>query len=132
MRFFLLIQNASTGSHSGRCIRTVDWAAKKGDELTSGILPAHEMAGLLPLIEGLSKQSQTVTLIPMLVNDPKKQLAQVQVTSKDGPLRRIQFETVTVFVSMTGKPQSPTLEVNLKSDDTTMSLHFEITDIPLP
>ncbi|HAI11849.1 MAG TPA: hypothetical protein DCM28_09105 [Phycisphaerales bacterium] len=109
-----------------------DWAAKKGDELTSGILPAHEMAGLLPLIEGLSKQSQTVTLIPMLVNDPKKQLAQVQVTSKDGPLRRIQFETVTVFVSMTGKPQSPTLEVNLKSDDTTMSLPFEITDIPLP
>lgn len=109
-----------------------DWAAKKGDDTTSGIIPSQEMAGLLPLIEGLSQQAQSVTLIPLLVNDPKNQLAQIQVTSKTAALRRIQFEHVTVFVSLTGKPESPTLEVNLKSDETTMSLPFEISEIPLP
>lgn len=109
-----------------------DWAAKKGDDTTANIIPSQEMAGLLPLIEGLSQQSQTVTLIPLLVNDPQKQLAKIQITSKIGSLRRIQFEQVTVFVSLRGKPQNPILEVNLKSDDTMMSLPFEITDIPLP
>jgi hypothetical protein len=108
-----------------------DWAAKKNEDKTS-IIPDAEMSGLLPLIQGISKQSGNVTLIPMLIMDPDKQLARVQITSKAGPLRQIQFDHVTVYVSLQGEPEIPTLEVNLKSDDNTLSLPFEIGDIPLP
>lgn len=108
-----------------------DWAAKK-DQDVKRPLPAEELAGLLPLIEGVAKQAGTVTLIPMLIKDPKQQLAQVQITTPRGKLRKIQFEHVTVFVSLAGQPDDATLEANLKSDDTTMQLPFGITDVPLP
>jgi hypothetical protein len=107
------------------------WATDKANA-KSQLLPADEMAGLLPLIEGVSQQSGTVTLIPLLITDPQKQLAQVQITTPRGNLRKIQFEHVTVFVSLTGAPTQPTLEVNLKSEQTMMKLPFEITEIPLP
>ncbi|MFG0247306.1 MAG: hypothetical protein ACF8OB_00350 [Phycisphaeraceae bacterium JB051] len=108
-----------------------DWAAEKNTEKTS-IIPDAEMSGLLPLIEGISKQSGNVKLIPLLIMDPDKQIARVQITSKAGPLRQIQFDHVTVYVSLQGEPENAMLEVNLKSDDNTLSLPFEIGEIPLP
>ncbi len=108
-----------------------DWAAKKNTDKTS-IIPDAEMSGLLPLIQGISKQSGNVALIPLLIMDPDKQIARVQITSKAGPLRQIQFDHVTVYVSLQGEPENATLQVNLKSDDNTLSLPFEIGEIPLP
>jgi len=108
-----------------------NWATKQ-DGQKSRLLPADELAGLLPLIQGLRQQASSVMLVPMLINDPNKQLAQIQITTPQGNLRKIQFDQVTVFVSLAGVPETSTLEINLKSDETLMTLPFEIRDIPLP
>ena len=108
-----------------------DWATKQEGQKNQP-LPADELAGLLPLIQGLTQQASSVMLVPMLINDPNKQLAQIQITTPQGNLRKIQFDHITVFVSLTGEPATSTLEINLKSGETLMTLPFEISDIPLP
>lgn len=108
-----------------------DWATQS-DDTKKRLIAAEELAGILPLIEGTANQAANMTLIPILVSDSKMQLAQIQINTPQGPLRRIQYEHITVFVNLTGPVTDPVLEVNLKSNETTLTRDFQINDIPLP
>ena len=106
------------------------WATAK--KAKHPFVSQEELAGLLPLIQGISKQSDRIKLIPIAVVDPDEQVALIQISTLQGQLKKMQFEHITVFLSMTGMPENPVMQVNLKSEATTMKLPFEVHEIELP
>lgn len=106
------------------------WAVAK--KTTHKFVSQAELAGLLPFIQGISRQSDAIAMIPIAMIDPDEQVALVEISTPQGSLKTMQFEHVKIFLSMTGMPVNPVLKVNLKSEATMLKLPFEIHDIELP
>ncbi len=105
------------------------------ETLAIPILP-EELAAIRPLID---RSNKDITLIPILIHDPDKQIVKMQMLTNlgqpspaMGKLRKISFASITLFLSLRGEPSEPTLEIHLKSDKTAVTVPFKVSNIPLP